>query len=82
MKVRGDDRVHVCLCVDESRHGSPEATTVCVNQLYPNTRQGSGNPLQCFCLDNSTDIRAWQDTVHAVAELDMTELMYVYPNTK
>ena len=27
----------------------------------------------CSCLENPTDRRAWQATVHRVAELDMTE---------
>jgi len=34
---------------------------------------GSGNPLQCSCLENSMDRGAWQATIHEVAkELDMT----------
>ena len=82
MKIR-DDRVHmyICICMAESLHCSPEGITVCINWLYPNTREGNGNSLQYFCLENSIDRRGWQDTVYAVAELDMTELMYVYPNT-
>ena len=66
----------------ESLHCSPEVITVCINWLYPNTREGNGNLLQYFCLENSIDRRGWRDTVHVVAEFDMTELMYVYPNTK
>ena len=35
--------------------------------------KGRCNPLQYSCLENSTDIGAWQATVHGVAkELDMT----------
>ena len=34
---------------------------------------GNGNPLQYSCLENPMDRRAWQATVHGVAELDMTE---------
>ena len=32
--------------------------------------EGNGNPLQDSCLGNPTDRRAWQATVHEVAELD------------
>ena len=34
---------------------------------------GHGNPLQYSCLNNPTDIGAWQPTDHGVAELDTTE---------
>ena len=34
---------------------------------------GTDNPLQYFCLENSTDRGAWQTTVHALdKELDKT----------
>ena len=33
-----------------------------------------GNPLQYFCLENPVDRRAWQVTVHGVAELGTTEV--------
>ena len=36
--------------------------------------EGYGNPLQYSCLENPMDRDAWQATVHAVAELDMTEV--------
>ena len=29
---------------------------------------GNGNPLQCFCLENSMDRGAWWATVHGVAK--------------
>ena len=29
---------------------------------------GHGNPLQCFCLENPVDIRAWRATVHGVTK--------------
>ena len=35
--------------------------------------EGNGNLLQYSCLENPMDRRAWQATVHEVAELDMTE---------
>ena len=31
------------------------------------------NPLQCSCLENSTDSGAWRVTVHEVVGSDMTE---------
>ena len=34
--------------------------------------EGNGNPLQYSCLGNRMDRQAWQATVHAVAESDMT----------
>ena len=34
---------------------------------------GSGGPLQCSCLEDSTDSRTWQATVHGAAELDTPE---------
>ena len=36
-------------------------------------REGNGNPLQYYCLENPMDRGAWEATVHGVAELDMTE---------
>ena len=30
--------------------------------------EGSGNPLQCSCLENPVDGGAWQATVHGVAK--------------
>ena len=34
--------------------------------------EGSGNPLQCSCLENPMDRGAWWAMVHGVAEWDMT----------
>ena len=34
---------------------------------------GNGYPLQCACLGNPTDGRAWWATVHGVSESDTTE---------
>ena len=34
---------------------------------------GNGNLLQCSCLENSMDRRAWQATVHRVAQSDTAE---------
>ena len=35
--------------------------------------EGSGNPLQYSCRENSTDRGAWQATVHGEAELATTK---------
>ena len=32
-------------------------------------REGNGNPLQYFCLENPTDRGVWQATVHGVARV-------------
>ena len=32
-------------------------------------REGNGNPLQYFCLENSVDGGPWQATVHGVAKV-------------
>ena len=36
--------------------------------------EGNGNPLHCSCLENPMDPRAWQATVHGVAELATIEV--------
>ena len=35
---------------------------------------GHGKPFQYSCLENPMDRRAWQGTVHGIAESDMTEV--------
>ena len=34
--------------------------------------EGTGNPLQCSCLEKSMNRGAWRATVHGIAESDMT----------
>ena len=35
--------------------------------------EGNGNPLQCSCLENPSDVGAWWAAVYGVTELDTTE---------
>ena len=35
--------------------------------------EGTGNPLQCSCLENLLNRGAWRDTLQGIAELDVTE---------
>ena len=43
--------------------------------------EGSGNPLQYSCLENSTDRGAWGSTVHGAAESDTTEQLSTQTHT-
>ena len=40
--------------------------------------EGNGNPLQYSCLENRMDRGAWSDTIHGVAESDMTENAFTF----
>ena len=40
---------------------------------FPCIGEGSGNPLQCYCLDNHRDGGAWWAAVYVVVESDTTE---------
>ena len=39
---------------------------------------GSGNPLQCSCLENPMDRGAWRATVHGVTKESDTTEHYIY----
>ena len=44
-----------------------------ISGLGRSSREGTGNSLQCSCLENSMDRGTWWATVHGVAkELDTT----------
>ena len=38
--------------------------------------EGDGNPLRYSCMENPMDGEAWQATVHAVTESEMTEQLH------
>ena len=38
------------------------------NLPYRSSREGNGNPLQDYCLENFMDRGAWQATVHGIAK--------------
>ena len=42
---------------------------------------GNGNPLQCSCLENSTDRGTWWAIDRGVAESDMTEHTHTHTHT-
>ena len=44
-----------------------------ITDLGRSPGEGIGNPLQYSCLGNPMDRRAWETTVHEVAELDTIE---------
>jgi len=52
-----------------------DTITLCWKYFYRGLlkKEGNGNTLQYFCLENSMDRGAWQTVVHGVAELDTTE---------
>ena len=52
------------------------------NSLIPGLRRspggGSGNPLQCSCLENPMDRGAWRATFHGVTKESDTTEHYIY----
>ena len=50
--------------------GSSDDKESACNTGDPSSISGeeNGNPLQCSCLENSTDREAWQVTAHGVAK--------------
>ena len=62
-----------CQCRSHKRCG-----LILVSGRFPG--EGSDNPLQYSCLENSMNRGLWWATVHGVAELDMTEHAHTYTN--
>ena len=50
----------------ESALNAGDLDSIPVLRSYPG--EGNGNSLQYSCLENSTDLGAWQATVHGVAK--------------
>ena len=69
-------RVCVRMCVMKAiPRGSDNKESACSEEDSGSTPgsgrspgEGNGNPLQYYCLENSTDSRAWRATVHGVAK--------------
>ena len=59
---------------------SPAQTSLSSRPVFPTTCQisgeGTGDPLQCSCLETSMDGGAWWAAVHGIAELDMTRWLH------
>ena len=57
-----------------------------IHELRRSPREGTSNPLQCSCLENSMDTRVWWATVHGVAKsrirLSDSHLQYFLPSPK
>ena len=53
----------------------------CFLGLWHTGEENGNNSLQYSCLENSMDRRAWQATVHGVADLDLTERPCTYTHT-
>ena len=58
-----------------------QETQVSIPELGRSPGEGSDNPLQYSCLENSMDIRAWWATVHGVTKLDTTERFQTRPRS-
>ena len=46
--------------------------------------EGTGNPLQCSCLENPMDRGAWKAAVHGVAEgrTQLSDFTFTFSNTR
>ena len=60
-----------CLNGEESACNAEDLGSIPGSGRSP--REGNGNPLQYFCLEDPMDRGAWQATVHTVVESDMTK---------
>ena len=70
-------------CSSDGKESACNAGDLCsVPGSGRSSGEGSGNPLQCSCLENPMDRRAWQVTVWGCKESDTTEELTLQYNIR